>query len=207
MKCEIIRDLMPIYIDNLTSDESNMEIEEHLKVCSECSEIYNLMITDTSSEKIEINKDEIKPFKKLNRRVFKSVIITLGVCLVLVASYFYFFVYGWMLESQDVKISYTLEDEQITINFKSEEGKALTVWQKRDDGNSNESLVFRQSFLCFLDDRGKYPNEFSYGAFFIKDDKDQIIPFSDRDYVILKFKDKTETLYWKDILKSFNGQN
>lgn len=32
MKCEIIRDLLPLYIDGLTSKESNQEIEKHLKI-------------------------------------------------------------------------------------------------------------------------------------------------------------------------------
>lgn len=31
MKCEMIRDLLPLYIDGLTSEESNREIEKHLK--------------------------------------------------------------------------------------------------------------------------------------------------------------------------------
>ncbi|MDD2498630.1 MAG: zf-HC2 domain-containing protein, partial [Desulfitobacteriaceae bacterium] len=33
MKCEIIKDLLPSYIDGLTSSESNLQIEEHLNNC------------------------------------------------------------------------------------------------------------------------------------------------------------------------------
>ena len=33
MKCEMIRDLLPLYIDGLTSEESNKEIDKHLKTC------------------------------------------------------------------------------------------------------------------------------------------------------------------------------
>ncbi|MFQ7549709.1 MAG: zf-HC2 domain-containing protein [Blautia marasmi] len=33
MKCEIIRDLLPSYVDGLTSRESDRAIEEHLKGC------------------------------------------------------------------------------------------------------------------------------------------------------------------------------
>ena len=40
MKCEIIRDLLPLYIDGLTSKESNQEIEKHLKNCEECQKYY-----------------------------------------------------------------------------------------------------------------------------------------------------------------------
>ena len=34
MKCEIIRDLLPLYIDGLTSKESNQEIERMSKILS-----------------------------------------------------------------------------------------------------------------------------------------------------------------------------
>lgn len=37
MKCEIIRDLLPLYADGLTSEESNQLIEEHIQSCSECA--------------------------------------------------------------------------------------------------------------------------------------------------------------------------
>lgn len=37
MKCEIIRDLLPLYADGLTSEESNQLIEAHIQSCSECA--------------------------------------------------------------------------------------------------------------------------------------------------------------------------
>ena len=37
MNCEVIRDLLPLYTDNLTSPTTNQLIEEHLASCPECS--------------------------------------------------------------------------------------------------------------------------------------------------------------------------
>ena len=34
MKCCIVRDLLPGYIDGLTSSETNEEIERHLEECA-----------------------------------------------------------------------------------------------------------------------------------------------------------------------------
>ena len=34
MKCEIIRDLLPSYVDGLTSEESNREITAHVAECA-----------------------------------------------------------------------------------------------------------------------------------------------------------------------------
>ena len=36
MKCDVVQDLLPSYADGLTSEESNREIEKHLKTCEKC---------------------------------------------------------------------------------------------------------------------------------------------------------------------------
>ncbi|MCD7748093.1 MAG: zf-HC2 domain-containing protein [Firmicutes bacterium] len=38
--CDIVRDLLPLYIDHETSEESSEMIKEHLAECEECREIY-----------------------------------------------------------------------------------------------------------------------------------------------------------------------
>lgn len=43
MKCEIVRDLLPSYIDGLTSSVTNEEIEKHLDECVMCRQFYREM--------------------------------------------------------------------------------------------------------------------------------------------------------------------
>ena len=43
MKCEIVRDLLPSYIDGLTSSVTNEEIEKHLDECVMCRQYYREM--------------------------------------------------------------------------------------------------------------------------------------------------------------------
>lgn len=38
MKCETIRDLLPLCLDGLASEESRREVEEHLAGCPACRE-------------------------------------------------------------------------------------------------------------------------------------------------------------------------
>lgn len=40
VRCNIIRDLLPSYVDEITSEESNQMIEEHFKGCEACKETY-----------------------------------------------------------------------------------------------------------------------------------------------------------------------
>ena len=41
--CNLVRDLLPNYIENLTNNDTNLFIENHLKECSECTDILNSM--------------------------------------------------------------------------------------------------------------------------------------------------------------------
>ena len=43
MKCEIIRDLLPLYIDDALSDVSKEEVVKHLNGCRDCKRIYEEM--------------------------------------------------------------------------------------------------------------------------------------------------------------------
>ena len=40
-KCKIVQDLLPTYIESLTSEETTNFIEEHLNSCNECKKIYD----------------------------------------------------------------------------------------------------------------------------------------------------------------------
>ena len=41
--CKIVRDLLPSYIDGLTSKETNEFIKKHISECSDCSIVYENM--------------------------------------------------------------------------------------------------------------------------------------------------------------------
>jgi predicted anti-sigma-YlaC factor YlaD len=66
--CEIIQDLMPLYVDELTSELSNAEIEIHLEECEQCKERYHSMkssMGSAKSEKNNHNEKEINYLKKI----------------------------------------------------------------------------------------------------------------------------------------------
>ena len=41
--CEIIQDLLPSYIDELTSDVTNREVEAHMTECEQCRNVFRQM--------------------------------------------------------------------------------------------------------------------------------------------------------------------
>ena len=57
-KCSLIKDLLPSYIDELTSEETNKEIENHLSECEECKKVYESMKSDIPGEEGTKNPEE-----------------------------------------------------------------------------------------------------------------------------------------------------
>ena len=76
--CEVIRDLLPSYIDELTSETTNQVIRDHLENCEDCRKAYASMYTPDDQPQQEIQErkeiDFLKKNKKRNRRiVFGSI--------------------------------------------------------------------------------------------------------------------------------------
>ena len=45
ISCEIIRDLLPLYVDGQTRPDTSRIISEHLSACPECARMYEEMNT------------------------------------------------------------------------------------------------------------------------------------------------------------------
>ncbi len=63
-KCEMIKDLLPLYEEDLVSEQTKQEIEEHLKSCANCSSIYEPPLPKIE---VPINEQEKKGLKQLKR--------------------------------------------------------------------------------------------------------------------------------------------
>lgn len=83
MTCCIIKDLLPSYIEGLTSNETNTEIEKHLKECTSCRTIYEQMTTEITLD-ISSKENEIDFLKNLKTRMGQMyALVALSTCAVL----------------------------------------------------------------------------------------------------------------------------
>lgn len=64
LNCNIVKDLLPNYVEELTSENTNKEIKEHLHMCQSCSREYEQMTLDIPMEKAP----EVKEIKKFIHR-------------------------------------------------------------------------------------------------------------------------------------------
>ena len=71
LECEIVKEMLPNYIEELTSEKTNKFIKEHLENCDDCRKIYESMNVDLSiKENVNIdNKKKVKMFKKVNKKI------------------------------------------------------------------------------------------------------------------------------------------
>lgn len=86
MKCDIIRDLIPVCSEGLCSEESVKEIEEHIKDCENCRILYeNIPVAENIPP--ENIPDESKAFRKVNKKLKrnKKKIIILSLIILIIA--------------------------------------------------------------------------------------------------------------------------
>lgn len=126
VKCDVIEDILPLYIDEVCREATHELVEDHLNECPPCKEKLNNMKKDLVLVPNEMNENlkAAKPFKKLSRlkKILISIIIILLLAIGWIIWYFWFSGYtrGLSLEGvkQDILSSYknseiVLEDVSI----------------------------------------------------------------------------------------------
>lgn len=218
MKCSIIRDLLPLYCDNLTSAESTEEIENHLHECAECAEIYENM----SREEITVAEQDknIKPLKKVKKHFLIRLICgMLGTAVILFGVFI--FVFRGVVPISSDKLSWTFEESSLTgFNGEVDDNGNFTENERYDikfidilftgdcsytrdsydveyiennDGTitSHHHITIYPVIKIPFDDKGEYPNQSSWG----------FNHYNDNDTLTIHCRDKDITLYLKDLVE------
>lgn len=86
-QCEIVQDLLPLYVDGACSEASNEMIKEHLASCSSCREIYQRLCSHTNEDILQKEKGSVvaRHEKTVKRKktlaIISAVVLTLVVVL------------------------------------------------------------------------------------------------------------------------------
>lgn len=149
MKCEMIRDLLPLYIDGLTSKESNQEIEKHLKNCEECQKYYQEMtggldnfsvITNEEIEEVNL----IKKIKKKNRRkaigIFVGAFIMAGIFMGIG-----FYLTHGVAMYEDVILNYGVQGDTAYLTMQGKPGYELNFSGSSDGNKSSLKVMYARN--------------------------------------------------------------
>ena len=145
MKCEIIRDLLPSYVDGLTSNESNREIELHIEECAKCRAFLEEMRGSIDAPKVEIEDKTFIRFLKRIRKIEleKKVLIFAITAIIGVLIYdgIRQYVYGiYDVAYDDVNIRCEVTENRRILVFEPKNDEWLISVGYRSYGDSDEIL-------------------------------------------------------------------
>lgn len=203
MKCEVIQDLLPSYIDGLTSEESNKLIEEHLAGCSVCRDYLSAMKEEVTASSVAKNQKEIRPFRKLKRKMKKKIAMAAGTAVLICGAIFgggaWYYGRTWVAESSDVRMSIDAAGGVVTLKFKPKEGKALYV---ESDDKEDNTIVITEGNRNPL--KKVYQKSAYYGFTFI--DQDTLMGLNGKsskieedDVLTIRYEDKTEKISMREL--------
>lgn len=102
-ECSIIRDLLPLYIENMVSENTANFVGNHLNHCLKCKEEYETMIKEIASEKennalhfqndLEAVQSIRKMRKKIQKRVNRTAIVLALIIIVICTLLYHFPIY------------------------------------------------------------------------------------------------------------------
>lgn len=93
--CGIIRDLIPMYIDEICGEESVHAVKEHIEKCEKCRKYYEIMrgkcdfdgVKSSNSEDMEMENGLKKIKIKINKKIRKIIIEAVSAVLVLTVAF------------------------------------------------------------------------------------------------------------------------
>ncbi|QCR31191.1 zf-HC2 domain-containing protein [Lysinibacillus sp. SGAir0095] len=207
IKCTIIQDVLPLYIDGVVSPDTKEMVDEHLKHCEKCQK-------ELESMKQELylpveNKDSLlKSFSKKwrNKKIMIALGSILGTAILLFGAFSYVFYYEKVIPySEDLIKIEAPNNQQLVLHYfgKSYAGVHEThpMSLEIDGEKKNVSFIFYTQTIAhsptrnLLDDDGQ--NEHNYISVLPESEKIDAVYYAGFDVEDISFgKDS-----WDDILE------
>lgn len=134
--CEVINDLLPLYIDDICSEESKKIVELHLKECDNCNNLYQMMKTD-----IKLTKDtDDRVIKKIKKKILIEKIVTAVLAVVLTIAIIISCVFPLFIEK--VNMNQVISIEQVSV----EEDENGDLWLVRSGNAAASSTILTEIY-------------------------------------------------------------
>lgn len=164
--CKIVQDLLPNYIENLTNEETNKFIDEHLRECNQCQKIFENMKKDFKVNTTKRDEREVKYIKKYSKKMklLKTILLLMIVIYVIVIgrrAIIMTSLYGKANENQVYNNYYarlySYEGDTLTITESYNKGEDyLTTLTRMVNGNEIQKITYykkgnEQLFITEID--------------------------------------------------------
>lgn len=118
LQCEIVQDLLPSYVDGLTSDVTNEAVKEHLEGCEKCTRTIERMKEKDEVEMDASQEKEIDFLKKTRRKTWCAVFVSALLVIGLVAGglFIRFYCIGTTIYPETVVCRAKVSDKTVTVS-------------------------------------------------------------------------------------------
>ena len=175
VNCDVIQDLLPSYLDKISSESTNKLIEEHLQSCLKCQEVLKSMNKDIDGKIIENQDEQIDFLKGYRKNKIRSVIFAVALTIIIIllvgiiGTYLFikFEDTRYNIDLNDVNVEYMYIDEYLgrkRLNIylysnKYSELESRPYWREE---NSLSSIQINNFGIYKVDDN----NELSKNVYF-----------------------------------------
>src|SRR3954469_19823235 len=118
-KCTIIQDILPLYIDEVASQDTKEMVDEHLQHCAKCKKEYESMKHDLYipvENKESLFNNISKRWRK--KKVMISIVSILVTAIILIGTFLYVFYYETIIPySEDLIKIERQKDNQLVSHY------------------------------------------------------------------------------------------
>ena len=165
-ECDIVKDLMPLYIDDLLSENSKKFVEDHINNCESCKNYYDKL---SSEIKIPVSKEarfsDLRPIEylksNLSKKIIKKVlaiVLVVGLC---VGAFLFAKLYKLPVDPQ--MIDFYVNDNYLMVKYQ-EKGDILfsadNSWENNGTWTVNFSQTPWERYIAPLYRKENYNNDF-----------------------------------------------
>ena len=153
ISCDVIRDLLPLYVDEVLSNDSKTLVDEHIEQCESCrdelkklseDEVHSCAVNQIENKNIydSLNKIRKRISFKIQLTILISVIFT---AIVAVGAWDYYDNYRIYMPYKEAKIKWVKDSMQTSEKYRdvnqviSTDGKSLIIVFNRTHRTSNDS--------------------------------------------------------------------
>lgn len=211
MEHNVFRDLAPAYIDGLTSEETNEQLEKHMEECEECRSYLNEMKEDLflgGEKESKKEKGNIDYFKKVRNKNRKKILVIvssiLSVFLILITTYYFMFVDMRLAGANNIETNVQNQDKTVSLSFEPKKSnRYLIIQQAWNEGYVDSIFVYemREGFSTpeiLLKGGFSIPYTFlDENTLLVDNGKKQKI--KDTDTISIHYRDRTEKILVKDL--------
>lgn len=117
INCNIIKDILPLYVDGVVSDDTKEMVEEHLEHCEECKKEVGLMNQELyipAEKEVSIIKNFKSKWRK--KKFIISVVSILLTGLILFGTFAFIFHYDRVVPYEESLIKIETQDNDILVS-------------------------------------------------------------------------------------------